>query len=117
LSSDAVALIERTTRRLLEEVPALAPLQLTVLIELKGRKDVQHFRLVLPAVEVRRGFGDGGKVTVSMRREQFNELAAKPSLAAWHDAYDHGRLTVSGPAPILRLIGEVVRRREARLRG
>ena len=54
MAEDAKALIELATRRFLEEVPALAPMELVVGVELRGRGDVQHFRLEMPEIEVTR---------------------------------------------------------------
>ena len=39
-------------RRFLQEVPALAPMKLVVGIDLRGRGDVQHFRLEMPGTVV-----------------------------------------------------------------
>ena len=48
MADDAKALIELATRRFIEEVPALEPIKLVVGIELRGRGDVQQFRLEMP---------------------------------------------------------------------
>ena len=52
MADDAKALIELATRRFLEEVPALEPIKLVVGVELRGRGDVQQFRLEMPGVKV-----------------------------------------------------------------
>ena len=45
--------IELAVDRFLEEVPALEPMKLVVVaVELRGRGDVQHFRLEMPGVKV-----------------------------------------------------------------
>jgi len=36
-------------------VPALAPMKLVVGVELRGRGDVQHFRLEMPDIKVTKG--------------------------------------------------------------
>ncbi len=48
MSEDAKDLIGLATRRFIEEVPALAQLKLIVGVELRGRGDVQLFRLQMP---------------------------------------------------------------------
>ena len=55
MADDAKALIELAVRRFLEEVPALAPVKLVVGVELRGRGDVQQFRLEMPDVKVTPG--------------------------------------------------------------
>ena len=55
MAEDAKALIELATRRFLAEVPALEPIKLVVGIELRGRGDVQQFRLEMPGVKVTKG--------------------------------------------------------------
>ena len=57
MADDAKALIELATRRFLEEVPALEPIKLVVGVELRGRGDVQQFRLEMPGVKVTKGAG------------------------------------------------------------
>ncbi len=55
MAEDAKALIELAVRRFLKEVPALEPLKLVVGIELRGRGDVQHFRLEMPGIKRHQG--------------------------------------------------------------
>ena len=55
MADDAKALIELATRRFIEEVPALEPIKLIVSVELRGRGDVQQFRLQMPEVTVTKG--------------------------------------------------------------
>ena len=50
MAEDAKALIELATRRFIAEVPALEPIKLIVGVELRGRGDVQQFRLEMPDV-------------------------------------------------------------------
>ena len=57
MAEDAKALIELATRRFLEEVPALEPIKLVVGVELRGRGDVQQFRLQMPEREGHQGPG------------------------------------------------------------
>jgi hypothetical protein len=55
MAEDAKALIELAARRFIEEVPALAPIKLVVGVELRGRGDVQQFRLQMPELAVTKG--------------------------------------------------------------
>jgi hypothetical protein len=116
MSEDARGLIARTVTGLLEEVPALKPLKLVARIELIGRGDVQQFRLELPDVTVTKDIAVDAKVTVEMRRDEFNKLVDGGHLADWHAALDTGRVKVTGIQQYLQLIAQVVERQEERTR-
>ena len=75
MAEDAKSLIELATRRFAGEVPALEPIKLVVGIELRGRGDVQQFRLEMPGVKVTKGPAADARVRVDMRREFFNVMA------------------------------------------
>jgi hypothetical protein len=72
MADDAKSLIELATRRFVGEVPALEPIKLVVGVELKGRGDVQHFRLEMPDAKVTKGPATDARVRVDMRREIIN---------------------------------------------
>jgi hypothetical protein len=115
MAEDAKALIELATRRFLEEVPALEPVKLVVGVELRGRGDVQHFRLEMPAVRVRKDPAADARVRVDMRREFFNEMVAhEAKVPDWIEAFTYGQAKASGPEQILRLIVNVVERQQER---
>src|ERR1700704_7024325 len=90
MSEDAKALIELATRRFLEEVPALAPMKLVVGVELRGRGDVQHFRLEMPDVKVTKGPAADARVRTEMRREFFNVMAREGKVPDWIEAFTYG---------------------------
>src|ERR1700724_1621881 len=108
MAEDAKALIELATRRFIEEVPALQPIKLVVGIELRGRGDVQHFRLEMPGVKVTKGPADDARVRVDMRREFFNVMAHEAKVPDWIEAFTYGQAKASGPPQFLRLITSVV---------
>jgi hypothetical protein len=116
MSDDARALIELATRRFLEEVPALEQLKLVVGIELRGRGDVQHFRLEMPGVKVSKGPADDARMRVDMRREFFNVMAREGKVPDWIEAFAYGQAKASGPEQFLRLITTVVERQQERER-
>jgi hypothetical protein len=116
MAEDAKALIELATRRFIEEVPALEPIKLVVGVELRGRGDVQHFRLEMPGVEVTKGPATDGRVRVDMRREFFNVMAKEAKVPDWIEAFTYGQAKASGPEQILRLIVNVVDRQQERQR-
>jgi len=115
-AADTKALIETGVRRFLEEVPALAPLKIVVGLELRGRGDVQLYRVELPGPEISKDGAADAKVRLSLSRSHFNELAAEGGLRHWRDAFDHGHAKASGSEQILKLIENVVSRQEQRTR-
>ena len=108
MSEDAKTLIELATRRYLEEVPALEPIKLVVAVELKGRGDVQQFRLEMPGIKVTKGPADDARVRVEMRREFFNVMAKEGKVPDWVEAFTYGQAKASGPEQFVRLIQKVV---------
>ncbi len=116
MADDAVALIELATTRFIEEVPALAPIKLVVGIELRGRGDVQQFRLEMPAVAVTRGPAPDARLRVDMRREFFNVMAREAKIPDWVEAFTYGQAKASGPDQIMKLIVNVVERQLERER-
>jgi hypothetical protein len=110
MADDAKALIELAVRRFIEEVPALAPVKLVVGVELRGRGDVQQFRLEMPDVKVTRGPAADARVRVDMRREFFNVMAREAKVPDWVEAFSYGQAKASGPDQIVKLIVNVVER-------
>ncbi len=114
MSEDAKALIELATRRFIEEVPALAPIKLIVSVELRGRGDVQQFRLEMPDVAVTKGMASDAHVRVDMRREFFNVMAHDAKVPDWVEAFTYGQAKASGPDQFLKLITKVVEAQQER---
>ena len=114
MADDAKALIEVAVRRFIEEVPALAPVKLVVGIELRGRGDVQQFRLEMPEVKVTKGPAADARVRVVMRREFFNVMAREAKVPDWVEAFTYGQAKASGPDQIIKLIVNVVERQQER---
>jgi hypothetical protein len=116
MSEDAKGLIELAARRFIHEVPALEPLKLVVGVELRGRGDVQHFRLQMPEVAVTKGPAADARLRVDMRREFFNVMAREAKVPDWIEAFTYGQAKASGPEQFLRLIANVVDRHQERQR-
>jgi|SRR5271165_1518313 len=114
MADDAVALIEQATRRFIAEVPALEPIKLVVGIELRGRGDVQQFRLQMPDIAVTRAPADDARLRVEMRREFFNVMAKEGKVPDWIEAFTYGQAKASGPDQIVKLIVNVVERQQER---
>jgi hypothetical protein len=116
MSDDAKALIELAARRFVKEVPALEPMKLVVGVELRGRGDVQHFRLEMPDIKVTKGPPADARLNVEMRREFFNVMAKEAKVPDWIEAFSYGQAKATGPEQFLRLIVNVVERHEERQR-
>ena len=97
-------------------VPALAQLKLVTRLELRGRGDVQLYRVQMPGPVIAKDPAGDAKVTISIARSHFNELAAEGKVKHWRDAFESGVARASGPPEILRLIVNVVERQEERSR-
>jgi hypothetical protein len=115
-SEDAKTLIETAVRNFIAEVPALAPIKLVVGIELRGRGDVQLYRLQMPDIAVVKDPATDARVRVEMRREFFNVMAKDGKVPDWIEAFTYGQAKATGPEQILKLIVNVVERHQERQR-
>jgi hypothetical protein len=116
MADDAKALIELAVRRFITEVPSLEPIKLVVGVELRGRGDVQQFRVEMPDVKVTRGPAADARVRLDMRREFFNVMAREAKVPDWVEAFTYGQAKASGPDQIIKLIVNVVERQQERER-
>jgi hypothetical protein len=115
-SDDAKTLIETAIRRFLEEVPALAPLKLVFAVELRGRGDVQMYRVQLPGPKITKGIAEDARVRVEMPRAFFNIMAREAEIADWREAFMYGKAKATGVQEIMKLIVHVVEKQEERQR-
>jgi hypothetical protein len=97
-------------------VPALQQLKLVVGLELRGRGDVQLYRVELPGPKVTKDIAADAKVRLAIPRSHFNELAADGNVKHWRAAFEHGDAKATGVEQILRLIANVVAKQEERSR-
>jgi hypothetical protein len=114
MATSTADLIRAAVERLQREVPGLAKLKLVFGLELRGRGDVQLYRVELPGPRISKGFSEDERVHVSLPRSHFNELVADGHVGHWHEAYDLGHVKVEGDPNIQRLVGQVIARTEAR---
>ncbi len=114
--TDTKSLIETAVTRFLADVPALAPLKLIVGLELRGRGDVQIYRVALPGPVVTKDMASDSQVRLEVQRAAFNELATKGHVGDWRNAFEHGEAKVTGVEQFIRLITQVVERQEERSR-
>ena len=109
-------LIATSYQRFIAEVPALDKLKVVVRLELRGRGDVQVFRVQLPGPEVTKVDPQDARLEIAMPRASFNELATDGQLKQWREAYEHGDVRVGGDPAVVKLVGTVIERHEARAR-
>ena len=114
MASDTKSLIETAVRRFLEEVPALQPLKLVAGLELRGRGDVQMYRVELPGPKVTKDIAADARVRLEVPRARFNTLATKGHVRDWREAFAHGEAKATGVDQVLKLIVNVVERQEER---
>jgi hypothetical protein len=109
--------IARALAQVTEEVPALAPLKLVFSLELRGRGDVQQYRVELPGPKITKEIATDARVNVDMRREFFNVMAEEGArVADWREAFHYGQAKATGVPQILKLIERVVSMQEERTR-
>lgn len=112
--ASASELITKAVSDFQSEVPGLANLKIVIGLELRGRGDIQLYRVELPGPKVTKGYAEDEGLHVSVPRSHFNELAADGKLARWHGAYDQGHVRVEGNPKIQQLVGQVIAKTEAR---
>jgi hypothetical protein len=115
-SPDTKHLVEKAVQDFVGLVPALAGLKLVTELELRGRGDVQLFRVEMPGPRVTKDIASDAKVRLSIPRADFNELVENPTLRHWREAFASGHAKASGPPQILDLIRQVVTKQEERTR-
>ncbi len=115
-TAETKTLIEQGVHRFQREVPALERLKLVMELELRGRGDIQLFRVELPGPRITRDIASDAKVRLSVPRSHFNELAKDGSVRHWREAFESGTVKASGPPEILKLIQNVVEKQEERTR-
>lgn len=85
-------------------------------LELRGRGDVQLYRVELPGPKVTKAIAPDAKVRLEIQRARFNDLATKGHIRDWREAFEHGDAKATGIEQIIKLITNVVERQEERSR-
>jgi hypothetical protein len=98
------------------EVPQLSRLKLVVRLELRGRGDVQVFRVRMPGPEITKGEPNDSRIQIAINRADFNELAESGTIKDWREAYETGHVRIVGDSRIKSLVGSLIDREEARRR-
>jgi hypothetical protein len=117
VTTDAKGQIEKALASIAEEVPALAPLKLVFAVVLRGRGDIQQFRVELPERKITKEVAADARVTVEMPRAFFNVMVGEGArIADWREAFHYGQAKATGVPQILKLIERVVEMHEERTR-
>jgi hypothetical protein len=109
-------LIRTAIERFQAEVPALQKLKLVFGLELKGRGDIQLYRVELPGPKIKKDLAQDERVLVQVDRAQFNELAEKGTLKSYRRAVETGHIKATGDSNVKKLVVQVVERQEQRAR-
>jgi hypothetical protein len=115
-TADTKAQIEDAIANFQRQVPALARLKLVFELELRGRGDIQLFRVEVPGPRITRDIASDAKVRLSIPRTEFNELSKDGTIRHWRESFATGHVKATGPPEILKLIQSVVVRQEERTR-
>ena len=107
-------LISSAYRKFIIELPALDKLKLVIRLELRGRGDVQVFRVRTPGPEITKVDPDDARLEVSMPRSHFNELAEDGDLATGATRSSMATLKVGGDPDVIKLLGTVIDKHMAR---
>jgi hypothetical protein len=102
--------------RFLDEVPALQPLKIVAGLELRGRGDIQMYRVELPGPRVTKDIAADAKIHLAIPRSRFNDLATKGHVRDWREAFEKGEAKATGIDQVTRLIVNVVEKQEERSR-
>ncbi|MBE2319710.1 hypothetical protein DVA67_027320 [Solirubrobacter sp. CPCC 204708] len=115
-TADTKAQIAQVIAGFQHEVPALERLKLVFELELRGRGDIQLFRVEVPGPKITKDIASDAKVRLSIPRAEFNELAKENTIRHWREKFVSGHVKASGPPEILKLIANVVAKQEERTR-
>ncbi|HEU4906659.1 MAG TPA: hypothetical protein VFT19_11185 [Solirubrobacterales bacterium] len=109
-------LIKTAVERFQAEVPALQKLKLVFGLELKGRGDIQLYRVELPGPQVSKDLRRDERVLVEIDRAEFNQLAEKGTLKSYRKAVETGHIKATGDSNVKKLVAQVVEKQEQRAR-
>jgi hypothetical protein len=115
-AAETKALIEQAVRNLAAELPALRQLRLVIRLELMARGDTPVWRVELPGPKITKDPAGDARVDVVVNRARFNDLANEGTLKEWVKAYELGHVNVSGDQAVVKLVGNVIARHNARAR-
>ena len=114
-TTDTRTLISQAIENFVGEVPALRNLKLVARLELRARgQDVPIWRVEVPGPKIAKDPAGDARIEISIARSHFNELVSQGRLKDWVDAYEKGTVRVTGDEGVIKLVGNVVIRQQAR---
>ena len=97
--------------------PGVAIVVSPLIALMRGRGDVQMFRLEMPSMEVTKDIATDAKIRVDMQRAFFNSMVEHDAkVADWREAFMYGQAKATGNPQFLKLIATVVEKQEERNR-
>lgn len=112
---DTKTQLEDAGRRFIEAVPALAPLKLSVNVDLQAKGDHQLYRLNFPGPEVTKDSGSQAMIDVLVMRQDFNDIIdPRKGMSEWIEAYDQGKIKISGEGGMIKLVAKVIEKQQRR---
>lgn len=113
--SDTRTQLEEAGKRFIEAVPALAPLALLVNVDLQAKGDHQIYKLTFPGPTVAKSDGSPAMIDVLVMRQDFNDiLDPRKGMTQWIEAYDQGKIKISGEGGMVKLVGKVIEKQQRR---
>lgn len=107
--------LEEAGRRFIEAVPALAPLALIVNVDLQAKGDHQIYKLTFPGPTAAKSDGSPAMIDVLVMRQDFNEIIdPRKGMTQWIEAYDQGKIKISGEGGMVKLVGKVIEKQQRR---
>ena len=86
-TADTKALIEEGIDELPDgRFPRSRSSKLVIELELRGRGDIQLFRVEVPGPKITKDIASDAKVRLSVPRSHFNELAREGTIRHWREA-------------------------------
>ena len=70
----------------------------------------------MPGPKVTKDIAADAKVTLSVQRAKFNELATKGHVKDWREAFANGEVKATGIEQVMKLIANVVAKQQERSR-
>ncbi len=113
--ADTKAQLEEAGKRFIAAVPALSPLALIVNVDLQAKGDHQQYKLKFPGPEVAKSDGSPAMIDVLVMRHDFNEIIdPRKGLPQWIEAYDQGKIKISGEGGMVKLVAKVIEKQQRR---
>lgn len=113
--TDTKSQLEEAGRRFIEAVPALAPLALSVRVDLQAKGDHQQYRLDFPGPEVSKDSGKPAMIDLLVMRQDFNDIIdPRKGMPEWIEAYDLGKVKISGEGGMVKLVAKVIEKQQRR---